>query len=63
MINGKKALLVLGAISAINEIVIDAKNMGYYVVVTDYLTSSPAKKYADETWMLSIDDVDVYPMM
>ena len=58
MINGKKALLVLGAISAMNEIVIDAKKMGYYVIVTDYLENSPAKKYADETWMLSIDDVD-----
>ena len=58
MINGKKAILFLGAISAMNEIVIDAKKMGYYVVVTDYLPDSPAKKYADETWMLSIDDVD-----
>lgn len=58
MINGKKALLVLGAISAINEIVIDAKKAGYYVIVTDYLENSPAKKYADEAWMLSIDDVD-----
>lgn len=58
MIEGKKVLLVLGAISAMNEIVIDAKKMGYYVIVTDYLENSPAKKYADETWMLSIDDVD-----
>ena len=49
MINGKRALLVLGAISAISEIVIDAKKMGYYVIVTDYLENSPAKKYADET--------------
>ncbi len=58
MINNKKALLVLGGISAISEIVIDAKKQGYYVVVTDYLENSPAKKYADEAWMLSIDDVD-----
>ena len=58
MINGKKAILFLGAISAMNEIVVDAKKMGYYVIVTDYLHDSPAKKYADETWMLSIDDVD-----
>lgn len=58
MINGKKALLMLGAISAMKEIVIDAKKMGYYVVVTDYLENSPAKKLADESWMLSIDDVD-----
>ena len=58
MINGKKVLLVLGAISAMNEIVQDAKKMGYYVIVTDYLKDSPAKKYADESWMFSIDDVD-----
>lgn len=58
MINGKKAILVLGAIAAMEEIVIDAKKMGYYVIVTDYLVDSPAKKYADETWLLSIDDVD-----
>lgn len=58
MINGKKAILFLGAIAAMNEIVIDAKKMGYYVIVTDYLENSPAKKYADECWMFSIDDVD-----
>ena len=58
MINGKKAILILGAISAMNEIVIDARKLGYYVIVTDYLENSSAKKFADETWMLSIDDVD-----
>lgn len=58
MKNGKKVLLVLGGIAAINEIVVKAKEKGYYVIVTDYLTDSPAKKLADESWMLSIDDVD-----
>jgi biotin carboxylase len=58
MIDNKKAILFLGAISAMNEIVKDAKKMGYYVIVTDYLENSPAKKYADETWMFSIDDVE-----
>ncbi|MBE6344459.1 MAG: hypothetical protein E7063_02040 [Spirochaetaceae bacterium] len=53
-----KKLLILGAISAMIDIVKDAKKMGYYVIVTDYLEDSPAKKYADETWLLSIDDVD-----
>lgn len=57
MKNKKKKLLILGAIAAMNEIVIDAKEMGYYVIVTDYLPNSPAKKYADETWMYSIEDV------
>ena len=54
----KKKLLILGAIAAMNEIVIDAKKMGYHVIATDYLPDSPAKKYADEAWMFSIDDVD-----
>ncbi len=58
MINGKKAIVILGAIAAMEEIVIDAKKMGYYVIAVDYLENSPAKKYADEAWLLSIDDVD-----
>lgn len=58
MINGKKVLLVLGGISALCDIVESAKKKGYYVIVTDYLENSPAKRIADESWMLSIDDVD-----
>jgi len=58
MKNGKKVLLILGAISVINEIVLNAKAKGYYVIVTDYYENSPAKQYADESWLLSIDDVD-----
>ncbi len=58
MKDGKKVLLVLGAISAMNDIVKKAREKGYYVIVTDYKETSPAKKYADESWMLSIDDVD-----
>ena len=53
-----KKILVLGGISVLVDIVKDAKEKGYYVIVTDYLTDSPAKKVADESWMLSIDDVD-----
>ena len=58
MRDGKKVILVLGAISAMNDIVKEAREAGYYVIVTDYFENSPAKKYADETWMLSITDVD-----
>ena len=58
MYRNKKVLLILGAISAMNEIVQNARKKGYYVIVTDNLIDSPAKKYADESWMLSIDDVD-----
>ena len=32
--------------------------MGIYTIVTDYLENSPAKKIADESWMVSITDVD-----
>lgn len=56
--NNKKKLLVLGAIPVIVDIVKKAQSFGYYVIVTDNLPNSPAKKYADESWMLSIDDVD-----
>ena len=58
MINKKKSLLILGANSAIVDIVQTVQRMGYYAIVTDYLKDSPAKKIADESWMLSIDDVD-----
>lgn len=58
MIDGKKAILMLGAIAAMKEIVQRAQQKGYYVVVTDYLEDSPCKKIADESWMFSIDDVD-----
>ena len=58
MINGKKVLLVLGAISAMNDIVKNAREKGYYAIVTDYYENSPAKKYADECWNISIDDVE-----
>lgn len=58
MLNGKKVLLILGAISAMNDIVKSARDKGYHVIVTDYYENSPAKKYADECWTLSIDDVD-----
>jgi biotin carboxylase len=49
---------VLGGISVLEDIVLDAKEQGYYVVVADYLQNSPAKKIANESWLLSIDNVD-----
>ncbi|MCH5187316.1 MAG: ATP-grasp domain-containing protein [Oscillospiraceae bacterium] len=58
MRDGKKVLLVLGGIAALQDIILNAQKKGYYVIVTDYLENSPAKKIADESWMLSIDDVD-----
>ena len=56
---GKKILILAGA-SVHNKVVRAAKEMGLYVIVTDYLEPhlSPAKQIADESWMYSITDVD-----
>lgn len=57
MVN-KKALLIMGGFAQVCDIVQDAKNNGIHVIVTDYLEDSPAKKIADESYMVSITDVD-----
>lgn len=56
---GKKILILAGA-SVHNKVVRAAKDMGLYVIVTDYLEPhlSPAKQLADESWMYSITEVD-----
>lgn len=56
----KKTLLVLGTSVGSVEIVKYARNEGAYVIVTDYLPleKSEAKKYANETAMISTTDVD-----
>ena len=54
---GKKLLVLAGA-GVHEKVVRQAKAMGIYTIVTDYLTDSPAKRIADETWMNSITDVD-----
>ena len=56
---GKKLLVLAGA-SVHNKVVRAAKEMGLYVIVSDYLEPnlSPAKQLADESWMYSITDVD-----
>lgn len=53
----KKRLLVLGGISQVCSIVEQARAMGVYVVVTDYLPDSPAKRIADASFNVSITDV------
>lgn len=58
MNQGKKTLLVLGGAAQLCDIVENARNMGYYVIVTDYLNDSPAKRLADESAMVSITDAD-----
>lgn len=58
MENPKKVLLVLGGFAQVCDIVQDAKDKGIHVIVTDYLEDSPAKKIADESYMVSVIDVD-----
>jgi biotin carboxylase len=58
VLNNKKVLLVLGGFAQVCDIVEDAVRSGIYVIVTDYLEDSPAKRLADESHMLSITDVD-----
>lgn len=54
---GKKLLILAGA-GVHNKVVIAAKEMGIYTIVTDFLIDSPAKKIADEAWLIDIMDVD-----
>ena len=53
--------LMLGTSLGSIEIVETARNMGYYTIVTDNLDldHSPAKKVADEYWMISTNDLDL----
>ena len=56
-LKGKK-LLVLGGNALTSDIVLKAKELGVYTIVTDWNTPevSPAKKLADEYWMESFAD-------
>lgn len=56
-LRGKKLLLLAGAALHV-KVVEAAKKLGVYIIVTDYLSDSPAKKLADEAWLLDIKDVD-----
>lgn len=56
-LTGKK-LLVLGGIQLICKLVKNAQSRGAHVIVADYLPDSPAKKVADEAWLISTTDID-----
>lgn len=60
MENNEKAkrLLILGGQQKLCDIVLRAKQMGIYTVVTDWYEDSPAKKIADKAYMVSTSDVD-----
>lgn len=54
---GKKLLILAGA-SVHSKVVKAAQEMGIYTIVTDYLADSPAKRIADESWMIDIKDIN-----
>ena len=56
-LKGKK-LLILGGNSLSSDIVLKAKELGVYTIVTDWNTPelSPAKKICDEVWNVSLTD-------
>ena len=54
---GKK-LLVLGGTLSTYDVVRTAKEMGIYVVVTDYLKDGISKQEADETAYVSTNDME-----
>ena len=58
MSNTTKKILFLGGFEKMIDAVNAAHEMGLYVIVTDYLENSPAKKIADEALSFSIDDVE-----
>ena len=55
-----KKLLILAGVDVHVKLVLAAKSLGAYTIVTDYLEpeESPAKLIADEFWMLNITDED-----
>ena len=61
MCNNKKLLVLGGKPIGSIELVQRAKELGLYVIVTDFLPEdqSPAKKIADESWPISTAEVDV----
>jgi biotin carboxylase len=53
-----KRLVILGGIKMACSVVETAKNMGIYTIVVDYNEDSPAKKIADESFLVSTTDID-----
>lgn len=53
-----KKILILGGAGVHNKIVRAAKDMGLYTIVVDNVINSPAKKEADESWLISLTDTD-----
>lgn len=51
-------LLILGSDFGVCDLVDTAHEMGLYVIVADYLETTPAKEKADEAWLVSTNDTD-----
>lgn len=54
----EKKLVVLGGVPMMCELVENTKKRGGYVIVADYYENSPAKKIADEAWLVSTSDTE-----
>lgn len=53
----KKKLLILGSDYSTSQVVRVAHEMGLYVIAADLMETSPTKKAADESWLISTTDV------
>jgi biotin carboxylase len=53
-----KRLLFLGGVQAVCEVIKEAKKLGIYVMETDYIEDSPAKKLVNKSFMVSATDVN-----
>lgn len=53
-----KRLLFLGATAAIKDLVLLAKSVGIYTIVTDYIPNAAAKEVADKSYDISTFDLD-----
>ena len=51
-------VLILGGANQHVKLVEAAHRLGYYAIVADYLTDSPAKRIADKAWLVDIKDID-----
>ena len=51
-------MLILGSDFFTLPVVLEAKKLGAYVIVADLMDTSPTKEAADESWLISTNDID-----
>lgn len=54
----KRKLLVIGSDFGTAQVVREAHDLGLYVIAADLMKTSPTKKLADESWLISSTDID-----